>query len=151
MIYYLRKGHRIYIYNIIKFSVDTVCNCTKLNEEIDALTAELKVVSELVSECVNENARKKQSQDAYTKKYNSLVRRYERAEKRLNKATAEREDKVNKERELRLFFETLENKPQLIDTWDENLWITLVEKMEVSQYKMCTVFFKNGQSVNVNI
>ena len=111
-----------------KIMIDTVCNCTKLNEEIDALTAELKVVSELVSECVNENARKKQSQDAYTKKYNSLVRRYERAEKRLNKATAEREDKVNKEHELRMFFETLKNKPQLIDTWDENLWITLVEK-----------------------
>ena len=39
------------------------------NEEIDALTAKLKVVSELVSECVSENARKKQSQDVYTKKY----------------------------------------------------------------------------------
>ena len=49
-------------------------------------------------------------------------------EKRLNRATAEREDKVNKECELRLFFETLENKPQLIDTRDENLSITLVEK-----------------------
>lgn len=69
--------------------------------------------------------------------------------KRLKKATAEREDKVNKERELRLFFETLGNKPQLIDTWDENLWITLVEKMKVSHDKMCTVFFKNGISVNV--
>ena len=86
------------------------------------------MVSELVNECVNDNARKKQSQDAYTKKYNSLVRRYERAEKRLNKATAEREDKVNKECELRLFFETLKNKPQLIDIRDENLWITPVEK-----------------------
>ena len=75
-------------------------------------------------------------------------RRYERAEKRLNKATAEREDKVNKECELRLFFETLENKPQLIDTRDENLWITPVEKMEVSHDKMCTVFFKNGKSVD---
>ena len=41
-----------------KIMIDTVCNCTKLNEEIDALTAELKVVSELVSECVNENAQK---------------------------------------------------------------------------------------------
>ena len=75
--------------------------------------------------------------------------RYEQAEKHLNKATAEREDKVNKEHELRLFFETLKNKPQLIDTWDENLWITLVEKIEVSHDKMCTVFFKNGVSVEV--
>ena len=72
-------------------------------------------------------------------------------EKRLNKATAEREDKVNKEHELRLFFETLENKPQLIDTRDENLSITLVEKMEVSHDKMCVICFKNGVSVEVGI
>lgn len=82
---------------------------------------------------------------------NLFICRYETVEKRLNKATAEREDKVNKEHELRLFFETLKNKPQLIDTWDENLWITLVEKMEVSHDKMCTVFFKNGVSVEVGI
>ena len=82
---------------------------------------------------------------------NLFICRYETVEKRLNKTITEREDKVNKERELRLFFETLENKPQLIDTWDENLWITLVEKMEASHDKMCTVFFKNGVSVNVNI
>ncbi|MDY3302724.1 MAG: hypothetical protein SOW78_00370 [Clostridia bacterium] len=50
-----------------------------------------------------------------------------------------------------MFLETLENKPQLIDTWDESLWITLVEKIEMSHDKMCTVFFKNGVSVEVGI
>ena len=149
--YNIAMADRTTVLEDCKIMIDTVCNHTKLNEEIDALTAELKVVSELVSECVSENARKKQSQDAYTKKYNSLVRRYERAEKRLNKATAEREDKVNKERELRLFFETLGNKSQLIDNWDEDLWITLVEKMEVKCDKMCTVFFKNGMRFEVSI
>lgn len=99
------------------------------------------MVSELVSNCVHDNAQKKQSQDTYTKKYNSLVRRYEKAEKRLNKVTAERDKKINKERELRLFFETLADKPQLIDSWDEELWITLVEKMEVKHDKICMVFF----------
>ena len=49
-------------------------------------------------------------------------------EKRLNKTIVDRAEKVNKERELRLFFEILEHKPQLIDTWDERLWIILVEK-----------------------
>ena len=73
--YNIAMADRTTVLEDCKIMIDTVCNCTKLNEEIDALTAELKVVSELVSECVNENARKKQSQDAYTKKYNSLVRR----------------------------------------------------------------------------
>lgn len=134
-----------------KIMIAAICDRTKLNEEIAKLTEELKVVSELVSNCVHENAQKKQSQDAYTKKYNSLVQRYEKTEKRLNKATAERDKKINKERELRLFFETLADKPHLIDSWDEELWITLVEKMEVKCDKICTIFFKNDISVEVEI
>ena len=95
--------------------------------------------------------KKSSTQDTYTKKYNSLVRRYEKAEKRLNKATAERDKKINTERELRLFFETLADNPQLIDSWDEELWITLVEKMEVKCDKICTIFLKNDISVEVGI
>ena len=60
-----------------------VCDRIKLKAEIAKLTEELKVVSELVSNCVHENAQKRQSQDAYTRKYNSLLRRYEKAEKLL--------------------------------------------------------------------
>ena len=60
-------------------------------------------------------------------------------EKRLNKTIVDRAEKVNKERELRLFFETLGNKPQLIDTWDENLWITLIEKRKYLMIK-CVQF-----------
>ena len=42
-------------------------------------------------------------------------------------------------------FKILENKPQLIDTRDENLWITSVEKMEILHDKMCTIFLKTGK------
>lgn len=42
-----------------KIMIAAVCDRTKLNEEIAKLTEELKVVSELVSNCVHENAQKK--------------------------------------------------------------------------------------------
>ena len=129
--------------------IETVCDCTELDAEIEVLTEELKVVSELVSQCVNENARKKQSQDAYAKKYNSLVRRYEKAEKLLNTATAERTERINKGRVIQIFIETLRNKPESITAFDEELWITLVERVEVSCDKKCVVFFKNGDSISV--
>ena len=129
--------------------IETVCDCTELDAEIEVLTEELKVVSELVSQCVNENARKKQSQEAYAKKYNSLVRRYEKAEKRLNVAMSERTECINKEREIQIFIEALRNKPEFITGFDEELWTTLVEKVAVSCDKKCVVFFKNGDSISV--
>ena len=131
--------------------IETICDCTELNAEIETLNEELKVVSELVSQCVNENARKKQSQEAYAKKYNGLVRRYEKAEKRLKVAVAERKERINKEREMQVFIEALNNKQGSIDAFDEELWITLVEKVEVSHDKKCVVFFKNGVKVPTKI
>lgn len=131
--------------------IETICDCTELDAEIEKLNEELKVVSELVSQCVNENARKKQSQEAYTKKYNSLVRRYEKAEKRLNAVTVERTERINKEREMQIFIEALRDKPESITTFDEELWVTLVEKVEVSHDKKCVVHFKNGVTVQIKM
>lgn len=129
--------------------IETICNCTELNAEIESLNEELKVVSELVSQCVNENARKKLPQEAYAKKYNSLVKRYEKAEKRLHIAIAERKERVNKEREMQVFIETLNNKRESIDSFDEELWITLIEKVVVHHDKHYEVFFKNGQVISL--
>ena len=129
--------------------IETVCDCTELNAEIETLNEELKVVSELVNQCVNDNARRKQSQEEYAKKYNSLVRRYEKAEKKLNVAIAERKERINKEREMQVFIESLKNKPESIDSFDEELWLTLIEKVEVHHDKHYEVFFKNGQIISL--
>ena len=57
---------------------ELVSDCTELDEKIDSLNEELQVVSELVTQCVKENACTAQSQEEYSKKYTSLVRRYEK-------------------------------------------------------------------------
>ena len=83
------------------------------------------------------------------KKYNDLVRRYEKAEKRLNETSLEKAERINKGRVIQIFIETLRNKPESITAFDEELWITLVERVEVSCDKKCVVFFKNGDSISV--
>ena len=83
------------------------------------------------------------------KKYNGLVRRYEKAEKRLKIAVAERKERINKEREMQVFIETLNNKQESIDAFDEELWITLVEKVEVHHSMHYKVYFKNGQVISL--
>ena len=129
--------------------IETVCDCAELNAEIETLNEELTVVSELVNQCVNDNARRKESQEEYAKKYNSLVRRYGKAEKKLNVAIAERKERINKEREMQVFIESLKSKPESIDAFDEELWLTLIEKVEVHHDKHYEVFFKNGQIISL--
>ena len=92
---------------------------------------------------------KKQSQEEYAKKYNSLVRRYEKAEKKLNAAIVERKERINKEREMQVFIESLKSKSESIDSFDEELWITLIEKVVVHHDRHSEVHFKNGQIISL--
>lgn len=88
-----------------------VADCSQLDVEIDALNEEIQVVAELVSQCIKENATTQQSQEEYNKKYNRLVNRYEKAVERLNKATAERDNRMQRDRELRIFIGSIEKQP----------------------------------------
>lgn len=127
--------------------IETICDCTELDAEIESLAEELTVISELVSQSERENAKKKQSQEEYTKKYNALVRRYEKAEKRLNEASMEKAERVNKARGIQTFIDALRNTPNSITEFDAELWTTLVEKVVVSHDRKCVIYFKNGVSV----
>ena len=101
-------------------------DCSKLDAEIEALNEEIQVVAELVNQCIKENATTQQSQDEYTKKYNRLVKRYERAVERLKKATAERESRMQRDRELRIFIGSIKEQPLVLETWDEGLWLAIL-------------------------
>ena len=50
---------------------------------------------------------------------------------------------------MQVFIETLNNKPESIESFDEELWITLVEKVAVHHDRHYEVYFKNGQVVSL--
>jgi len=126
-----------------------VCDCTELNTEIDRLNEEIQVVAELVSQCIKENASKEQSQEEYTKKYNSLVSRYEKTVKKLKSVTAERDSRMQRDREFRIFIGTIEKQPLVLEQWDERLWISLLETATVHKDNRITFLFKNGTAIDV--
>ena len=43
------------------------------------------------------------------------------------------------------------DKPESIKDFDEELWMTLVEKVEVSHDKKCVVYFKNGVKAQIEM
>ena len=126
-----------------------VCDCTELDSEIDALNEEIQIVSELVSQCIKENASTQQSQEEYNKKYNRLVNRYEKASSRLKKVTADRNVRVQRDRELRIFIESLKRQPLIVEAWDETLWLSLLDTATVYGDGSIIFLFKNGTEINV--
>jgi len=128
-----------------------VSDCTALDAEIDRLSEEIEVVAEMVKSCVKENASAAQSQEEYTKKYNALVKRYEKATKRVDELSVERTRKHDRDRELRLFIESIKEQPLVLESWNERLWVGLLEKATVFHDGRMVFEFKNGAEIEVEL
>lgn len=129
----------------------TLSDCTALDEEIERLTEEITIVAELVKACVKENASSALSQEEYDKKYNSLVKRYEKATKRVEELCAERSRKQDRDRELRLFIESIKEQPLVLENWNERLWIALLDSATVFHDGRMVFRFKNGAEIEVEL
>ena len=129
----------------------TLSDCTALDTEIDRLTEEIEVVAEMVKACVKENASAAQSQEDYTKKYNALVKRYEKATKWVDELSAKRTRKQDRDRELRLFIESIKEQPLVLEEWNERLWVGLLEKATVFHDGRMVFEFKNGTWIEVEL
>lgn len=129
----------------------TISDCTALDAEIDRLREENAITAELIKACVKENASAVQSQEGYTKKYDELVKRYEKADKRIDELSAERSRKQYRDRELRLFIESIKVSTLVLEEWDERLWIGLLEKATVFHEGRMVFRFKNGAEIEVEL
>ena len=142
-------GSRDQVIQACEVMRSVVADFTELDAEIDALNEEIQVVAGLVSQCIKENATSQQSQEEYTKKYNRLVRRYERAVERLKKASAEKDNRLDRDRDLRVFIAEIETQPLILDTWDERLWVALLDSATVHADSRITFRFKDGTEIEI--
>lgn len=142
-------GSREQVIQACEVMRSVVTDCAELDVEIDGLNEEIQVVAGLVSQCIKDNATTKQSQDEYNRKYNGLVKRYEKAVARLNKVSAEKERRMQRDRELRIFIGAIEKQPLVLESWDERLWISLLETATVHAGGRITFRFKDGTEIEV--
>ena len=68
---------------------------------------------------------------------------------RLNKATAERESRMQRDRDLRIFISSIIEQALVLGTWDEGLWLTLLDTATVHADNRITFRFKDGTDIGV--
>ena len=140
-------GSREQVINDCQSMMEVITDCAALDAEIGRAGEEITAVSEQVGSCIRENATKALSQDEYEKKYSSLVKRYEKAVKRLENLNTQKADRVNRGLELQRFIGSLRNSPLVLDAWDEQLWTLLVVKGTVQRDGRIEFQFIGGERV----
>ena len=142
-------GNREQVIQACEVMRSVVADYTELDAQIDALNEEIQVVAELVSQCIKENASTQQSQEEYKKKYSRLEKRYEKAIEKLKAATAERDNRMQRDRDLRIFIGSIKEQPLVLESWNEGLWIDLLDCATVYADGRVVFRFNDGTEIEV--
>ena len=125
-------------------------NFVELDAEIARLQEEAQVIAGLAKVAVEKNASTVQSQKEYNTNYESLSQRYETAMEAVAKLQSERADKELKNTQMKVFIRNLKNQPEIIDEWNDTIWMVMVEKVIVHRDGQLTFVFYNGNQIKVD-
>ena len=114
----------------------------ELESEQRQLEDELNEVAGLIEDCIKENARVALDQAEYEKRYNGLVERFDKANERLEEIKAQIAERQARGQQIEMFLKDLE-KVGVVKEFDDDLFLALVERIEVGREKV-VVRFKDG-------
>lgn len=129
--------------------LNQLMNQSELEFEIETLTKQLENIHQQVVDLVGQNAKVTQSQKDYHETYQKLVEQYEQCEKQQQQKISSRLLKNNRVKELKGFINELKQQEELLTTFDEQLFNTFVEKIEIHQEKSVTITLKNGEAISM--
>ena len=98
---------------------------------------------------VDRNARKAQNQELYQEQYDTLVTAYQERQKELQEATSSLEEQKSKQLSLDGFIQQLKQQEDLITDFNQELWQTSVERLDIKEGKKISLTFKNGVRIDV--
>ena len=107
----------------------------------------MAVLVEMIQNIVAENARIAQDQDAYQKRYDGLVERYDTAKARYDEVIAAISAKEAQSERLADFIKVLKAQDGTISDFDGSLWGSMVEFITVGRNKEIMVTFRDGTEI----
>jgi len=129
------------ITNDLKEVINLLTDTTELEKGIERINAELSVVVELAAKTIKENSKSNEDSVDYENKYQSLVERHEALTTDLNKLLKEKTDKENKATRIKSFLSVLNKSEDMLNSWNERIWMLMVENGVVNRDKSVTFKF----------
>ena len=121
-----------------------LCDYSKIDEELAECYTEYELIARSIKELVDENSFNIQNQDGYIQRYNSLVARGERIQKKIKILEGEKLKKQDNNSKFELFFKAFVKNGLLLNAFDEKLWNLAVEKVVVNNNGQLQFHFLGG-------
>mgnify|MGYP000009426845 FL=1 len=111
--------------------IDDLSDTTLLDLRIEKTSREMNAVAAVTKKHIAQNAETEQDQEEYDQKYHALVQQYDKLQQQFIKLQQERTARINRMDTLHHFLETISAVPQVLDSFDEELWRATIEKVTV--------------------
>jgi len=108
----------------------------------------MNVVAEQIEQCIAENARIAQNQDAYRKRYDNLAKRFDRTKERLEDVERSIAEKQAHREMVEQFLSELAKQDAITEYTDE-LWYSMIDFVTVFSKDNIRFTFKNGTEINM--
>ena len=107
--------------------IPVLFDTTALQAEHDDLLQETQVVSDMVRQCIYENAHVALDQAEYQKRYDGLTQRFDKAKARLEAVAAEIHEKKTQRASYEAFLKAFEKQPDQLTEFTLDSWNGLVD------------------------
>ena len=131
-------------YDAIK---DMLFSTDKLETEEKGLRQEMEVVSGMIRDAINENARVALDQTEFQNRYESLVKRFDDGKAKHDAVCAEMNDKRIRRTTVESFLADLAKRDTLLTEFEPEAWHSLVDFVTVYEAEDIRVTFKNGKEI----
>ncbi len=146
----LLKNREEIIENSGKF-IKEIDDTEFLETEKAGLCGENRLLYNKIQSYVDKNATETLNQHEYKEHYNTLSDEYEELKQKIEKTDTKLKSKRARVRLIENFLNEISARENLIDTFDEKLFTSVVDKIVVKSYTKATLVFKNGQELSLNL
>lgn len=130
---------------------ETVGDTSQIEKKISEYEKEYEIVIDIVNKLVNDNSRRAMNQDEFKKKYEEYEKKYNSIVKKLETLKSEKAKKEIQVREIDRFIKDLENRPGLLDCWDQDIWRMFVDRATVYKDRRIVFKFFDGKEITKDL
>ncbi len=130
-----------------RIMADMLSDTSALDAKIAAAEKEMREVTALNGVLL----RSQTAVEGFAEKISEYNERYRKAEARLGRLQAERDERIRRSKAINMFIEELMQRELILEQWDEPLWNLLVEKAVVRTDGSVEFVFRGEKTVTVQI
>ena len=130
---------------------DELFDTTKLETRQEKLEDELVAIAELMDKCIQDNGKTEGCTDEFEKKYNKLVKRYERTSKALDDAKVKIADTIAHRKKVDAYLKNIKKQNELVAEFSELMMATLLDYATVHSRQKVIFTFKDGTNIEVGL